>query len=170
MYEKAYRLAREAHAKARAEFQARLQAAGLSLLPDSHYSGGSPNERPYRPQTEPAWELHRQLLAAEGALSDADQEDINQALRAIAVRRKAAEILEGIPETDRISSAVAGCDPVSKHDLQTVRGRKELNLLAMQALGYEGTAEYGQLYADVSREKFFADTSTASLFAQRPMD
>jgi hypothetical protein len=170
MYEKAYRLAREAQAKARAEYQARLQAIGLSPLPDNHYSGGSLNERPYRPQTNDAWELHRQLLTTEGALSDEAQAEIEWQLCAIAIRCKASEILEILSDTDRIPSAVAGCDPVSKHYLQTVRGLKELKLLAMQALGEANRPEYRTLYAEVSREKHFADRSTASLFAQWPMD
>jgi hypothetical protein len=168
--ELAYRRVREARAKAKSEYLDRLRAVGLSALGDEHYSGTSLNERPYGPHTEESWQLHRELLARENALTPDAKDQIEAHLRAIHVSQRAAAILEGLPEGSSIPSAIPSHEPVTKTDLRTIAGHDELRLIAMQQLGLQSAPEYGPLYAEVSRQKHFGARSLQTLFADRPME
>ncbi len=81
--EKAFKKARENWAAAKAEYERRLTKTQFHSLPDAEYSGPGLLGKPYMPRTREAWELHRQLLESEGALTPAALEEIEYGLQRI---------------------------------------------------------------------------------------
>jgi len=169
--EKAYELARARWVKARNSYSARLHAVGLACLDDRKYTGPSVSSGgPYEPRSREAWELHEELLNREGGVDQKEAERIRDGIGRVRTAEKMEEILSGLTADDLLPSAIKFCDPVSKAYLQTVAGREELELIAMQALGLDGTTSYSFLYQKVSMRKTFGTESAERVYMGRPME
>ena len=169
-YEKMTKQIVERHAEKRAQYIARIHAAGLAPLDHSNYTSPSMIGAIYGPATENAWQAHRTLLQREGGLTEPELAEISRGLHDIAVRKKEKELEERLLTLDYVASAIPGREPVTPAELRTVAGQDELRLMAMQELGFHDAEEYGRLFTKVSNYKHFRNMSAEELYCSRPMD
>lgn len=169
-YAQAYRIAREQHEAAEVAYRDRVTRAGLAVLEDNDYASPSLWGLPYEPSSERAWTLHKRLREAEGALNEAELENITRGIRSIKIREGMNRILTQMTEQTELESAIPGYPSIGMNYLKTVAGQGELRLLAMQRLGLHEAREYGPLYSEVSRQKHFRGKSAERLYFDRPME
>lgn len=167
VHDELYARMRKDRALNRDLYQQRLIKSGYQLLEDSHYSSGFGNA--YVPNSLEAWLLHRDLLNAEGALSESKLREIESGIRRITINNHINIIHERLKCNGSIPSIFPDRLPLQEIDSRTMNGMLEVHLIAMKELNLDSSPEFQDQLATLSRKLYSSSKSTESIFNQRPM-